>query len=811
MATWEDHAPLLDDPDRFGAVLSPDGAIRRLNECARTYLDASPDQYTGKRFWALPWQNSKRCTRRLQSKIQTAASGSFTSVEATVPTDTDPATFEFRLRPVRDSNESVTHILVDGHKLAERDRLEEELQESEELHRVTLNNMTDTVLITNDAGEFTYVCPNIHFIFGYTVEEIYELGTIEALLGHDFGNRVDDETTAVQTNIECTATDKAGDEHTLLVNVRQVAIQGGTKLYSCRDITKRKQREVALSQLQSTSRDLLYTETYPEVTAQITTDATDILPTGDVAVYHLDEDENILYPISVSDSLQASLGPLPEISLEQSSSIATAFLEEHTQHPTDDTHPFPDTLADTSITTHVAVPLGDHGVLLVTADTETNFGTLGREIAELLAATTEAAFDRIAREDDLRKRDKTLQNQNQRLTEVNRVSNIIREIDQELVHAESRSTIEDAVCSRLTTEDRFSFAWISGTNASQQSLHPHAWAGTEDGYLDTIPLSTADDTEAPPEPAVRTAQTRSPVLVENTMSQLRAADWCREAVSRNFHSALTIPLIYDEVLFGTLGVYADSPNAFDEMVQEVLVELGETIAAAINGVQRKEAIQTDSIVELEYRIENSRALLARLADAHECQLEVEGSVQTSDETALVFAQVTGAEIDVVVATATEFVDVIACDIIRQAGEMGLIKLEIREAFISSALSDHGATLRKLQVGPEAFDIVIDVPKSVPAHTINELVTNQYSGAELVAQRERTRTPEASSSSGMLRERLTDRQREVLQIAYHSGFFAPKRELNGADIAAMLDISSTAFYDHVRRAEQKLVGALFETP
>ncbi len=43
--------------------------------------------------------------------------------------------------------------IVAGQNLNQR-----ELRASEELHRVTLNNMTDTVLITDDEGKFTYVC-----------------------------------------------------------------------------------------------------------------------------------------------------------------------------------------------------------------------------------------------------------------------------------------------------------------------------------------------------------------------------------------------------------------------------------------------------------------------------------------------------------------------------------------------------------------------------------------------------------------------------------------------------------------------------
>jgi hypothetical protein len=45
--------------------------------------------------------------------------------------------------------------------------------------------MTETVLLTDEDGAFTCICPNVRFIFGYTVREIRELGTVEELLGED--------------------------------------------------------------------------------------------------------------------------------------------------------------------------------------------------------------------------------------------------------------------------------------------------------------------------------------------------------------------------------------------------------------------------------------------------------------------------------------------------------------------------------------------------------------------------------------------------------------------------------------------------
>jgi hypothetical protein len=52
--------------------------------------------------------------------------------------------------------------------------------------RLILSNLSDTVLITDETGAFTYICPNIECIFGYSSQEAQELGNIANLLGNDF-------------------------------------------------------------------------------------------------------------------------------------------------------------------------------------------------------------------------------------------------------------------------------------------------------------------------------------------------------------------------------------------------------------------------------------------------------------------------------------------------------------------------------------------------------------------------------------------------------------------------------------------------
>jgi PAS domain S-box-containing protein len=123
---------------------------------------------------------------------------------------------------------------------------EQALRESEELHRLALSNISDTVFITNDAGAFTFICPNVNVIFGYSAHEVRQFGNIVKLFGSALCTRDDLEALGELQNVEQEITDKAGRRHVVLVNVKRVSIQNGTRLYICRDITRRKRIEEAL-------------------------------------------------------------------------------------------------------------------------------------------------------------------------------------------------------------------------------------------------------------------------------------------------------------------------------------------------------------------------------------------------------------------------------------------------------------------------------------------------------------------------------------------------------------------------------------
>lgn len=150
---------------------------------------------------------------------------------------TDTARFQARLESaaaeeVQGSPKSCHTIISDITALK---KAEEALRESEELHRVTLASISDTVLITDGYGCFTYICPNVHVIFGYSSEEVSSFGNVEKLLGSAlFDPSLLKQAQEIE-NIERRITDKSCQEHVLLINIKAVSIKGGTVLYSCRE------------------------------------------------------------------------------------------------------------------------------------------------------------------------------------------------------------------------------------------------------------------------------------------------------------------------------------------------------------------------------------------------------------------------------------------------------------------------------------------------------------------------------------------------------------------------------------------------
>ncbi|MFB6297137.1 MAG: ATP-binding protein [Salinirussus sp.] len=160
-----------------------------------------------------------------------------------------------------------------------------------------------------------------------------------------------------------------------------------------------------------------------------------------------------------------------------------------------------------------------------------------------------------------------------------RISTVVREVNQALVHATSREEIDHRVCEILSDADPYLFAWIGTVDDANDRLEPRAAAGTDDGYLDDVTV-TVDDSPTGQGPG-GTAVRENRIAVSQDVSQDDSfARWREQALERGYRAVAAIPLIYEDTRYAVLSVYADRPDAFDASERSLLSELGETIAHA---------------------------------------------------------------------------------------------------------------------------------------------------------------------------------------------------------------------------------------
>jgi len=237
----------------------PGGEISLVNSAYCDYFDKTLDELVGSNFLSLiPDADQKTVMNNISAL--TVELPTLSHEHSVIAPNGDIRWHHWTNRAIFDARGKVVGYQSIGEDITERKRAKEALRESEELHRITLSNISDAVFITDDAGVFTYICPNVSLIFGYSYEEVSNLRNIEKLLSVNLFDLNKLRSSREIKNIECVIQDKSGVAHILLVNVKLVLIKGGTVLYTCRDITDRKRTEEALLESEERYRQLFNNE-----------------------------------------------------------------------------------------------------------------------------------------------------------------------------------------------------------------------------------------------------------------------------------------------------------------------------------------------------------------------------------------------------------------------------------------------------------------------------------------------------------------------------------------------------------------------
>ena len=167
------------------------------------------------------------------------------------------------------------------------------------------------------------------------------------------------------------------------------------------------------------------------------------------------------------------------------------------------------------------------------------------------------------------------------LLRLNKAFKALSDGSQAIVRAQDEAEYLDRIC-RIVIEDcGYSLVWIGyAENDEAKSVRPAAFAGFEQGYIETLRISWAD-TERGQGPTGTAIRTGKVAVCRNMLTDPAFAPWREQAVQRGYASSIVFPLKADNKVFGALTIYSPKPDPFSEGEMELLNELADNLAYGI--------------------------------------------------------------------------------------------------------------------------------------------------------------------------------------------------------------------------------------
>jgi len=424
--------------------------------------------------------------------------------------------------------------------------------------------------------------------------------------------------------------------------------------------------------------------------------------------------------------------------------------------------------------------------------------TFLQSVANVLAAAIER-----------HRRERQLVQQRQQLAAVNSLNQVVRDVTTAVIDQSTRAEIEATVCERLAETDSYSFAWIGEVETGSRRVTPRAQAGVE-GYLDDVSITFDPDDERGNGPTGRAFRTGEVQVATDIRADDRHDPWRSAIEEYGFRASAAVPIVHEGTVYAVLNVYTERPDAFAPQERRMIAQLGEVVGHAIAAADRKQALMSDELVEVDIRCENVFESIDGLGDI-DGRMVFENTVTVGDDEHLLYGTASAATFDAMaenVETHPNWEELTA----RSDGDPVRFELRVSSPPIVSAIASRGGHVRRAVIEDGTLEMSVRLPPTVDVRELVERIREVYAPAEMLRRRQTSLDRHDTDTVGRsLVTALTDRQRTALEVAHHSGFFEWPRDTTGEEVAESIGVAAPTFHQHLRKGQRKVFETLFSTP
>jgi signal transduction histidine kinase len=171
---------------------------------------------------------------------------------------------------------------------------------------------------------------------------------------------------------------------------------------------------------------------------------------------------------------------------------------------------------------------------------------------------------------------------------INRALKTLSKSNQTLIRSDNEIQFMQDVCRNIIETGGYRLAWIGfSENDENKSVRPVAQYGYEEGYLDSVNITWADQ-ERGRGPTGTCIRTEQPVVSNNILNDPKLIPWRENAIKRDYASSVGLPLVPENgKIIGALTIYAKETDAFDKEELDLLMELAGDAAYGITMLRMK--------------------------------------------------------------------------------------------------------------------------------------------------------------------------------------------------------------------------------
>ncbi|MFB6283141.1 MAG: PAS domain S-box protein [Halobacteria archaeon] len=451
----------------------------------------------------------------------------------------------------------------------------------------------------------------------------------------------------------------------------------------------------------------------------------------------------------------------------------------------------------------LCLPLGSEGVLWIGSETPDVFTDEDLEYLKILSRGVRNSVSRLYREKETRERIKNLEVERERLEKENHWQVLTDNISQDILSTDSLERAANLMCQKFYRVDDVRFVWCGRFGSNDKRLQELGYAGTSDGYLENVSFESSEASDVD-EPSVNAAKDNRIIKIDD-VSDYIDEPWAREALSREFTSVASVPLLVEDETFGVVSIYAEDSFIFEKPSPDISKEFGSIAGSILKNLEEGEIRPANVAVELVVEIRNFEAgIKSFLEDETSCDVEAVKLDGEDDDTVYVEFTADSDKDPADVIEGRECVN--NWELLTEKDDSFFVKIDTSLSPLTHVIERYDCVLESISFPDRQTEIKLVAESDAEAKGLMGDLKKIFE-VELISKMGRDPVEELEG----LEVGLTERQEEILRTALYSGYFSRKRSLSGADLADSLDISPPTFHEHLRSGQHKILDWFFDRP